>query len=60
MGLIGYRLWFMGQLDSNVRRPTTAQLWYTRPRRGSAAGISGSKSAVSDVILRAFRKVAAS
>jgi hypothetical protein len=22
MGLKGYRLWVMGQLDSNVRRPT--------------------------------------
>jgi hypothetical protein len=23
MGLKGYRLWVMGQLDSNVQRPTT-------------------------------------
>jgi hypothetical protein len=24
MGLKGYRLWVMGQLDSNVQSPTTA------------------------------------
>jgi hypothetical protein len=25
MGLKGYRLWVMGQLDSNVRRPTVVR-----------------------------------
>jgi hypothetical protein len=25
MGLKGYRLWVMGQLDSNVQRPTPVQ-----------------------------------
>jgi hypothetical protein len=25
MGLKGYRLWVMGQLDSNVQRPTLAR-----------------------------------
>jgi hypothetical protein len=32
MGLKGYRLWVMGQLDSNVQRPTA----------GVDEGISGS------------------
>jgi hypothetical protein len=26
MGLKGYRLWIMGQLDSNVQRPTVQEL----------------------------------
>jgi hypothetical protein len=27
MGLKGYRLWVMGQLDSNLRRPTMRSGW---------------------------------
>jgi hypothetical protein len=32
MGLKGYRLWVMGQLDSNVQHPTEV-LWQRRQRR---------------------------
>jgi hypothetical protein len=31
MGLNGYRLWVMGQLYSNVQRPTTATARMTTP-----------------------------
>jgi hypothetical protein len=31
MGLKGYRLWVMGQLDSNVQSPTTLMLNATLP-----------------------------
>jgi hypothetical protein len=36
MGLEGYRLWVMGQLDSNVQRPTEVRVGL-RVQRGKAA-----------------------
>jgi hypothetical protein len=40
MGLKGYRLWAMGQLDSNVQRPTTAA--YPSPSPSAAAAAAAS------------------
>ena len=34
MGLKGYRLWAMGQLDSNVQRPTVLQHQHGEDLRG--------------------------
>jgi hypothetical protein len=43
MGLKGYRLWVMGQLDSNVQSPTAGN---------SAAVDSGMKKPASDMLTR--------
>jgi hypothetical protein len=38
MGLKGYKLWVMGQLDSNVQRPAVVLLKKMPPPRCSGAG----------------------
>jgi hypothetical protein len=37
MGLKGYRLWAMGQLDSNVQSPTAGADCFCTPMRGTSA-----------------------
>jgi hypothetical protein len=38
MGLKGYRLWAMGQLDSNVQRPTGLVAWKYSSNRSLVGG----------------------
>jgi hypothetical protein len=45
MGLKGYRLWAMGQLDSNLQSPTAAKAPF---RAGKSAGVSARTESISD------------
>jgi hypothetical protein len=38
MGLKGYRLWVMGQIDSNVQSPAAADSWGSIASSGNGGG----------------------
>jgi hypothetical protein len=48
MGLKGYRLWVMGQLDSNVQRPTTERAADREAGAAMAAAAAGEARAADD------------
>jgi hypothetical protein len=57
MGLKGYRLWVMGQLDSNVQSPTAAASRLSRVSNSAATAEEGG-GASSNRVMSASRAVA--
>ena len=50
MGLKGYRLWVMGQLDSNVQRPTVGMRGVMRSSNAVSAGASAGDGGISPAV----------